>query len=72
MRYLLLLTMLSVVAVPALADRSSKDARSPEFKQCIESCKQEKETTAHEGCLVKCAKADKEQQKLKLNSSGKK
>ena len=72
MRYLIVLTILSVVAVPAFADRSSKDVRSPEFKQCIESCKQEKDTTEHEGCLVKCSKADAERQKLKPNSSDKK
>jgi hypothetical protein len=72
MRYLLILTFLSVVAVPALADRSSKDERSPEFKQCIESCKQEQETTAHEGCLMKCAKADSARQQQMPNPSDKK
>ena len=74
MRYLLLLTMLSVMAVPAIAGKNTRDETSPEMKQCIESCKKVKETTAHEGCLVECSKTDaaRPQQKQKPSSSDKK
>ena len=72
MRYLLLVTMMSVIAVPAFADRINKDEQSPELKQCIEGCKNEKETTAHEECLIKCAKADKERLKQKAGTADKK
>jgi hypothetical protein len=72
MRYLLTLMMLSVVAVPAFAAETYRDTRSPEFKQCIESCKLEKDVTAHEECLVKCVKADAARQQQKPRSSDKK
>ena len=57
MRYVFLLMILAVVAIPAFAERN-KDKMSPELKQCIESCKKEKDLTANEGCLIKCSQDD--------------
>ncbi len=58
----LLLAILAITTGPAIA-RPIKDQQSPQLKQCVQSCKTEKDTTAHEGCLQHCVLDDAARQK---------
>jgi hypothetical protein len=71
MRHLfLVLTTLAIVAVPVHAASLFEKDNSPELRQCVQKCKQEKDASARESCEIQCAKAETERKKKTEAESG--
>ena len=66
----LVLTILTIAAVPVHAAKPIKNDGSPELKQCVKECQKEKDATARESCDVQCVQADKERKKSSDAATG--
>jgi hypothetical protein len=55
--------ILFTASVPGNAKK--RPEQSETLKACVTKCKSEKDTTAHEDCLIKCAKADDKSKAVK-------
>lgn len=47
-----------LLATSLPGNAQKRPEKSEAFKACVTKCKSEKDLTAHEGCLIKCADAE--------------
>jgi len=68
-RHLLFLTTSLGLIAPALGANPMTDPQSPELRQCIAECMQQKDAADRETCDIKCVKEDAARQKQGAETS---